>query len=648
MIQTIDRTDRYFFIGIIFILGVTALLYWPGIDGPFVLDDSANISRLGEFGGITNFDALRQFVFSNASGPGGRSVAMLSFLIDAQDWPVDPASFKYTNIMIHLLCGLAFCWLAFLLGQHLKLSKPASAQIALIVTGIWLLHPLNVSTTLYIVQRMAQLMTLFATLSLVFYLLGRRALESNLRRAMLYLLLCLFPFGLLSVLSKENGALLLLIIVVLERLFFANDYAPKAFKIWYRIGVVFPLLIVLAYLAYSTPDFLTEYSARNFTLGERLLTETRILSNYIWNIFLPSGQLGSVIHDNYPVSTSLLDPLSTFTSSVFLVLLLSSAIYLRRSQPVYSFAVLWFFTLHLVESTYIPLELYFEHRNYMAMFGPLYALIWYLRRLLVSQVHRSFRYFAQFAVLAVVALSIWLSWQFVAIWSDPMSLNSRMAMQKPDSYRAQSNYVNHLELQGYIEQAHEQLFINLGHHPNDVLSLLNVWNFSCKYGFEQPLSIAEIAAKDDLEMHAQGVHVQLNVLLQNIRDNRCQPPEIEALFSLYERVGEFNLRPGMRASYYSSYSDLFFLLQRVDEGLAKLDLSSELSSSIDYRIKQALIASLFGQLDRALGYLELAREADLNRPRLLPSRRASIEQVESQIMALRASATNQTQPLSPN
>lgn len=648
MIQFPDKTDRYFLIGIILVLSVTALLYWPGIGGPFVLDDSSNIRRLGEFGGVNNFDAFRQFVFSNSSGPGGRPVAMISFLIDAQDWPVGPDSFKYTNIMIHLLCGLAFCWLTFLLCQLLELSKPASAQVALVMMGIWLAHPLNVSTTLYIVQRMAQLMTFFATLSLVFYLLGRRALESNSQKAMVYLLLCLFPFGLLSVLSKENGALLLFVIVILEWLFFRNSLTTKAFRIWYRIGVVAPLLIVFAYLVYSTPEFLGGYSTRNFSLGERLLTETRVLSNYIWRIFLPDAQLGSVMYDNYLVSKSLLQPLTTLTASLFLGSLLTSALYFRRSQPVFSFAVLWFFAMHLLESTYIPLELYFEHRNYMAMFGPLFALIWYVRLLLVSSVNSSLKYLTQFIVVAVVGLSIWLSWQLIAIWSTPTRLFAHMATQKPSSYRAQSTYINHLELQGNIEGALELTYINLEYHPNDVLTLLNLWNFSCRYGLEQPMSLAEIVAKDDLEMHSQGGHVLLNVFLQIIRDNNCQRPELEEIFNLYDRVGEFQMRPGMRAGYYSSYSDLFFFLQRLDDGLEMLDRASEFESSIEYRIKQGLVASLFGQWDRALEFVELAREFDSNRSFLLPSRRASIDQMELRIVALRALRTNQSEPDSPN
>jgi hypothetical protein len=91
---------------------------------------------------------------------------------------------------------------------------------------------------------------------------------------------------------------------------------------------------------------------------------------------------------------------------------------------------------------------------------------------------------------------------------------------------------------------------------------------------------------------------------------------------------------------YSSYSDLLVFLQRPDDALEKLDRSGELSSAIDFRLKQALIASAFGQPNRALGYIELAWEVDSNRPLLLPSRRALIQQMEPGIGALRALRTN--------
>src|SRR5690606_9131073 len=48
---------------------------------------------------------------------------------------------------------------------------------------------------------------------------------------------------------------------------------------------------------------------------------------------------------------------------------------LRKKTVLPMFALLWFFCAHLIESSVIPLELYFEHRNYLATVGPLFALV---------------------------------------------------------------------------------------------------------------------------------------------------------------------------------------------------------------------------------------------------------------------------------
>ena len=89
------------------------LVYYPGLSGIFLVDDKVTLQSINNQGGVTDWNSLLSFIFSNRSGPSGRPFSMLSFLIDDQAWPGDPASYKYTNIMIHILCGL--CIFVFLL-----------------------------------------------------------------------------------------------------------------------------------------------------------------------------------------------------------------------------------------------------------------------------------------------------------------------------------------------------------------------------------------------------------------------------------------------------------------------------------------------------------------------------------------------------
>jgi hypothetical protein len=92
---------------------------------------------------------------------------------------------------------------------------------------------------------------------------------------------------------------------------------------------------------------------------------------YLGEIFLPTNAGVSLFHDDFQISTSFLNPLSTLFSVLFLFGLAGVAWYWRKSQPVLFLGIAWFFVMHILESTYLPLELYFDHRNYMAMIGPI-------------------------------------------------------------------------------------------------------------------------------------------------------------------------------------------------------------------------------------------------------------------------------------
>jgi hypothetical protein len=625
------RLELGFSLALLTLLAFTTWLFLPGTQGPFILDDFSNLSPLGEYGGVANFDTFRHFVFGNISGPTGRPVSMLSFLLDAQDWPAPAEQFKYTNVMIHLLCGLAFCWLAYLLSERMGLSPKGRVWVSLIVAMLWLVHPLNVSTTLYVIQRMAQLMTLFAGLSLVFYMLGRRAMEKHQLKANLYLILSLFPFGLLSVLSKENGALLLLLIVLIESLFFRSHIRSKFFTLWYRAGVLLPLFIVLAYLAWSVPGFLENYRFRDFSPLERLLSETRILATYIWKIFLPDQYLGSVFHDGYLVSTGLFTPFSTFLSTLFLFALLALAIYWRKSQAVFSFGVLWFFAMHLTESTIVPLELYFEHRNYMAMFGPVFAIGWYVHKILVSGIDKSAKVVVSAFVAGNFLLSSWLTYSVIAVWGDDGRFYSYMSKQWPRSVRARLVYSEYLEMEERYDEALQQLYIMREYYPQEAAVLLQLWNFACRYNLQQPLSMEEIASLPDLRLTIGNLNFQLDKLDDALRSGYCRPPERESLFKLYERIASFTMRPGRSAQFRYNYSNLHLILGDPVAAIEQLDLAIQHRPSVTYKLRQAVIAGLMQDYDLSLEFAQQARELDAERSPLVPSREAEIVQVETAI-----------------
>lgn len=176
-------------IGISFylLLLVTALLYYPGLRGPLLLDDFENLKSLADFSqGITTW---RDILATNSSGAFGRPIAMLSFIANQWASAGDVWAYKYTNLMIHLLCGVLVFWLCGRLLQEHPLKSYCWA-IALWVTAFWLLTPLQVSTVLYVVQRMAQLSTLFVLAGLITYVIGQQNLQCRPKLGIALILSC--------------------------------------------------------------------------------------------------------------------------------------------------------------------------------------------------------------------------------------------------------------------------------------------------------------------------------------------------------------------------------------------------------------------------------------------------------------------------
>ncbi len=612
---------------------LTVLLYWPGMSGALLLDDHWLLQPLGQGDGLQTLAELRQFVFGNSAGPTGRPVAMFSFWLNAAG-TLEVVSLKWGNLLLHLATGLALYHCASLLARSLGRLNSEAGWLALAVTALWLLHPLNLSTTLYVAQRMTQLMALFALLSLGFYLSGRLALQQGeAPRAAARLLLCLFPFALLSVLSKENGALLLLLLLLLEFSLFCPRAAPPWYRLWLLLGIVLPLLAVLGYLLLNIGESLAVYESRPFSLTGRLLTETRVLSDYLLKTVLPLGDIGFLFHDDWQLSRSLWNPASTLLAAVFIGGLFLAAILFRQQQPVFSLAVLWFFALQLLESTYLPLELYFEHRNYLAMVGPLFGLVWYgdlfIRRFAP----------AELAKTATVALSICLLlfafnlFNLSRIWGDGLALHAWWAERQPDSLRAQSSYAAWLQAAGLPELAQARFEQARQVRPDEVTVQLNQWLHACEAGLDPPLALQSIINNAQLQHYDGDLNVLLGRLLDNFFAGRCVTAGPQQLEQLFLRLGELPLRDHVRAGYHVYFSDIYVYMRQLDPALVQLARAFELIPDPRYPLRQALISAQARRFNDALIFLQRARQADRHRNPLLPSISAELDRLERDFSA---------------
>lgn len=445
------------------VLCLVWLVLSPGLSGNFLFDDYPNLQPIADLGGVDDLESFQAFVGGGFAGPTGRPVALLSFLLDSPVWPASPYPFKRTNLLFHLLNGCLLIWASLQLCRFYGIPEKQAQYLALFGGAAWLLHPYLLSTTFYIVQRMAQLAALFCFAGITAYLHGRRLSREEPARGLAWMVGGLGIGTFLGALSKENGALLPLLVLAIEC---CRPRASAPPPWWFRwLFLYAPSVGILAYLASTLDLSHNPWPHRNFNQPERLLTEARILWEYLGNLLMPRIEGAGLYQDGRAVSQGLTDPPSTLAAITGLAALLWAALVLRRRTPLMSLAILFFLGGHLLESSLLGLELYFEHRNYLPSAFLFLGLGDGLRRL--SQ-HLS----PQLGVLLAagfLAILAFLSYQRASLWGDGQRLDLYWAVAAPDSPRAQSTLATRFAQQGQYAQALQTLNVALAKHPNNPL-----------------------------------------------------------------------------------------------------------------------------------------------------------------------------------
>lgn len=373
------------------LLALTFIVYQPGLYGDFEFDDFSNIVGNNKLKDFSEFEwkGLYDAAFSSYSGPLKRPVSMGSFAVNAATTGLGaPLFFKLTNLIIHLVNGILVYWLIGLMLRRLRektspiLDANTGLWIQCAATGMWLLHPINLTSVLYIVQRMTSLASGFTFLAIGLYILGRERLLRGSRWHGWYLVLGgLIGAGALAILSKENGVLIPLLMLVVEVVLFRFACASLQDKKWliifFSLTVLLPTFAFLIATVLNSPRLYTGYVFRDFDMSDRLLTQARVMWFYLQLIFVPTTTSLGLYHDDFVVSRGLLRPAETLAAIVGLCTLLMLALASLRKLPVLAFGILWFIAGHALESTTLPLEMIHEHRNYLPSLGPIFALAYY-------------------------------------------------------------------------------------------------------------------------------------------------------------------------------------------------------------------------------------------------------------------------------
>jgi len=422
------------------LLIVVALVYWPGLGGGYTFDDFPNIvdnTALHVSRPVWN-DWLAA-ILSSSAGAFQRPLAMLTFAINHYFTGLDPWPMKLTNLAIHLLNTLlVFGLVRSILRAALAPDHGRDRRIewmALFVCAGWALAPINLMGVLYIVQRMESLCHFFVFAGLWMYVAGRTRQRDG-RRGWSLILCGVIACSALGLLSKESAVLLPLYALCVEACVFG--FRNGAGRRDQRLFVLFAIVLVLpgiVGLAWLLPGLLdpSAYSARDFTLAERLLTEPRVVLDYLrWTLLPDLGQL-SLNHDDYAISRSQWNPSTTLPALLGIAALLMVAWFYCHRRPLTSLGLLWFLAAQLLTATIIPLELVFEHRNYFASLGVCLALA---DLLLIAPNAPVARRAGMMLAAVFVLFNAGLTDLRALEWSDPIRFSRSEAAKHPQSPRA--------------------------------------------------------------------------------------------------------------------------------------------------------------------------------------------------------------------
>jgi protein O-mannosyl-transferase len=422
---------------------LSVVVYLPSLHGGYVFDDGYYfVDNTDVHVNTLNLGDWTRAALSQAGMNQFRALGMLSFAANYYFTGADPFWLKATNLAIHLLNGLVlFALLRSLFDLRALahrvggfLPRKETGIVTAVIAGAWLLLPINLTAVAYVSQRLEAIANLFVLLGLYAYLRARIRLYTDTGgSAMLWFGVagCMF----LGLASKESAALLPLYTFCVELAItgFRNEDGRRCKPaLWMHLALlVLPFIAGLIWL--STWAFSGVTNFRQFSTLERLLTESRVLVDYIQWTLLPNLNALTFYHDDLAVSHGLLDPPTTMLAIAALFGLLGSAFWQRKARPLFCLGILWYFAGHSMTATVVPLELVFEHRNYFPSIGLLLAAASLIG---VEPVFRT-RLLVPVIAIAFLALCTFTTFLRAQEWSHPLRLAYSDALKRPDSARAQ-------------------------------------------------------------------------------------------------------------------------------------------------------------------------------------------------------------------
>jgi Flp pilus assembly protein TadD len=343
-----------------FLITVGIAAYSNSFNCVFLFDDAPNI--------VDNPNIRQLWPLTKAmsapvdSGLGGRPVLSLSFALNYAFGKYNVWGYHFVNLAIHILGALALYGIVrrTLLTDRLKIKFGRhSAYLAFIIAAIWLAHPIQTESVIYIVQRAESLMGLFYLLTVYTAI---RAMQPNHSRLwpVVAVVFCALGMG-----TKEVMVTAPVLVLFYDRTFVSGSFlAALRRRLSLYIGLAATWIALAAATATAPPSGTIGFSVAISPI-DYLLNQPLAIVKYLKLCFWP-GQL--CIYYSWPV---ILKVWKLILPSLFVVVVLVViTLYGFIRNRVWSYPAVWFCAILAPTSTFVPIQdIIFEHRVYLSLAG---------------------------------------------------------------------------------------------------------------------------------------------------------------------------------------------------------------------------------------------------------------------------------------
>ena len=436
-------------VGFLVALFAVFQVYWPGIYGPFLLDDSFMPYMLPAYVGAP----MSLWV------QGLRPLLMFSFWLNYQS-AGSQSTFGYHlfNVVLHFLNGVLILLAVRRVLSWTRIDKWQAGVLSVFAAGLFLLHPLQTESVTYVASR-SETLSVFWVLAAFTVFVYRAGETIFTLRAIA--ILALFGAG---VLTKEHTAVLPAMLLLTDFYWnppFSLAGIPRNWRVYIPIAAGAAAAGVFISRALSLGAS-AGFGIKEFTWYQYFFTQCRVIWDYLRLFVIPVGQN---LDPDVPISRTILDQGAILALVGLVAVSVLAWIYRRRFQLA-SYGWFVFLVLLAPTSSFVPiLDPMAERRLYLPFIGLLFIVVDFLSRWKTSK------------TTLVTALSIVLiieaaaTYQRNQLWANSIDIWKDTVAQSPNKYRPRFQLAFAYYLAGDSGNAIEQFqkVADLGKPTSDLM-----------------------------------------------------------------------------------------------------------------------------------------------------------------------------------